>query len=81
VLDRIELRAAAREVVTAIVRQKVRDDEALVSSGLIDSLSILNLILLLERQLGIQIPTADVQPEDFDSIDLITDTLARVCGG
>jgi acyl carrier protein len=81
VLDRIEFRAAAREAVTAIVRQKVRDDEALVSSGLIDSLSILNLILSLQRQLGIQIPTADVQPEDFDSIDLITETLARVCGG
>ena len=80
-LDRIEFRAAAKAVVTAIVRQKVRDDEALVSSGLIDSLSILNLILLLERQLGIQIPTADVQPEDFDSIDLITETLARVCRG
>ena len=80
-LDRIEFRAAAREVVTAIVRQKVRDDEALVSSGLIDSLSILNLILSLEKQLGIQIPTADVQPEDFDSIDLITETLARVCRG
>ena len=80
-LDRIEFRAAAREVVTAIVRQKVRDHEALLSSGLIDSLSILNLILLLERQLGIQIPTADVQPEDFDSIDLITETLARVCRG
>ena len=28
-----------------------------------------------------QIPTADVQPEDFDSIDLIAETLARVCGG
>jgi len=81
VVDRIELRAAAREVVTALVRQKVRDDEALLSSGLIDSLSILNLILLLERQLAIQIPTTDVQPEDFDSIDLITETLARVCGG
>ena len=80
-LDRIEFRAAAREVVTAIVRQKVRDDEALVSSGLIDSLSILKLILSLERQLGMQIPTADVQPEDFDSIDLITETLARVCRG
>ena len=80
-LDRIEFRAAAREVVTAIVRQKVRDDEALVSSGLIDSLSILKLILSLERQLGMQIPTADVQPEDFDSIDLIAETLARVCGG
>ena len=78
-LDQIEFRAAAREAVTAIVRQKVRDDEALVSSGLIDSLSILNLILSLERQLGIQIPTADVQPEDFDSVDLITETLERVC--
>ena len=80
-LDRIEFQAAAREAVTAIVRQKVRDDEALVSSGLIDSLSILTLILSLERQLGIQIPTADVQPEDFDSVDLITETLQRVCGG
>ena len=80
-LDQIEFRAAAREAVTAIVRQKVRDDEALVSSGLIDSLSILNLILSLERQLGIQIPTADVQPEDFDSVDLITETLERVCRG
>jgi acyl carrier protein len=81
VLDRIEFQAAAREAVTAIVRQKVRDDEALVSSGLIDSLSILTLILSLERQLGIQIPTVDVQPEDFDSVDLITETLERVCGG
>ena len=80
-LDRIEFRAAAREAVTAIVRQKVHDDEALVSSGLIDSLSILNLILSLERQLGVKIPTADVQPEDFDSVDLITETLERVCGG
>lgn len=80
-LDRIKARAAAREAVMAIVRQKVRDDEALVSSGLIDSLSILKLILLMERQLGIKIPTADVQPEDFDSVDLITETLERVCGG
>ena len=78
-LDRIEVRAAAREAVTAIVKQSVRDDEPLVSSGLIDSLSILKLILSLEKQLGIQIPTADVQPEDFDSVDLITETLERVC--
>ena len=80
-LDRIEVRAAAREAVTAIVKQSVRDDEPLVSSGLIDSLAILKLILSLEKQLGIQIPTADVQPEDFDSVDLITETLERVCGG
>jgi acyl carrier protein len=80
-LDRIRVRAAAREAVMAIVRQNVRDDEALVSSGLIDSLSILKLILSLEKQLGIQIPTADVQPDDFDSVDLITETLKRVCGG
>ena len=80
-LDRIEVRAAATRAVTAIVKQNVRDDEPLVSSGLIDSLSILKLILSLERELGIQIPTADVQPEDFDSVDLITETLERVCGG
>lgn len=69
---------AVREVVRTVVKREVRDDEPLVSSGLIDSLSVLTLIAALEQRLQIHIPAADVQPDDFDTIALIVDTIARV---
>jgi acyl carrier protein len=71
-------REVVRDVVTEITRQKVRDDELLVSSGIIDSLGVLKLISRLDDQLQIHIPTDQVQPEDFDSVDLILETIERV---
>jgi acyl carrier protein len=71
-------REVVRNVVTEIARQRVRDDELLVSSGIIDSLRVLKLISRLEDQLQIHIPTDQVQPEDFDSVDLILETIERV---
>lgn len=67
-----------REVVWALVGRKLRDDHPILSSGLIDSLSILKLIASLENRLGLKIPTAQVQPDDFDSVDYIRDTIDRV---
>jgi acyl carrier protein len=69
---------AVRDVVATITKKPVRDDQALVSSGLIDSLSVLTLIAALEKRLQIRIPTARVQPDDFDSVLIIVETLARV---
>ena len=69
---------AVREVVASVVKQRVRDDQPLVSSGLIDSLSVLTLISALEARLQIRIPTAQVQPDDFDSVLIILETIARV---
>lgn len=71
-------REVVRNVVTEITRRKVRDDELLVSSGIIDSLRVLKLISRLEDQLQTHIPTDQVQPEDFDSVDLILETIERV---
>jgi acyl carrier protein len=71
-------REVVRNVVTEITRQKVRDDELLVSSGIIDSLRVLKLISRLEDQLQTHIPTDQVHPEDFDSVDLILETIERV---
>lgn len=71
-------RELVRNVVVEIARQKVRDDELLVSSGIIDSLRVLKLISRLEDQLQIRISTDQVQPEDFDSVDLILETIERV---
>jgi acyl carrier protein len=66
-----------REAVAELTKRSLRDDERIVSSGLIDSLSLLKLISLLERKLQIRIPTDRVQPEDFDSVEVILETLER----
>lgn len=70
--------SAAREVVANLVGRSVKDSEPLISSGTIDSLSILKLIAQLEKRLHVSIPTETLQPDDFDSVELIVETVQRV---
>ena len=58
-------------------RQKVADDTPLVSGGLVDSMSLVDVILDLQSELGVSIPTSEVQPDDFDSVEKIAATVAR----
>jgi acyl carrier protein len=76
--DRTAIRNAARDAATQIAGRPIKDGQRLVSSGLIDSLSILRLIALLERKLSVSIPPETLQPEDFDDLDLIVETIERV---
>lgn len=77
-LEDSRIREAASEVVAGLVGHRVTEHETLISSGLLDSLSILRLIGELEKALGITIPTDSAQPDDFDSIALIVETVRRV---
>ena len=76
--DNATIRSAAREAAAQIARRTIKDEQKLVSSGLVDSLSVLKLIALLETKLGIVIPPETLQPEDFDDVDLIVETVERV---
>lgn len=58
-------------------RLKLTDDTPLVSGGLIDSMSLVDLILDLESETGIKIQVSEVEPDDFDSITRIAGTLER----
>jgi acyl carrier protein len=69
---------AIREAVAEIVGRKVKDNEAIISSGLIDSLAVLKLISKMEQKLGIRIPPNDLQPDDFDTVEITLETLKRV---
>lgn len=75
--NRETIRLAARAVVSKMVGAEVSDDEPLISSGRIDSLSILTMIGALEKSLKISIPPANVQPDDFETIEWIVDTVQR----
>jgi len=77
-LDPNQVKVAAREAIADLTKRSLADDQRVVSSGLIDSLSVLKLISALERKLQIRIPAERVQPEDFDSVEVIQETLARI---
>jgi acyl carrier protein len=76
--DQQAARNAIREAVAEIVGRKVKDNEAIVSSGLIDSLAVLKLISKIEQKLGVRIPPNDLQPDDFDTVEITLETLERV---
>jgi acyl carrier protein len=76
--DSAAIRNAAREAASELTGRPIKDGQKLVSSGLIDSLSVLRLISLLEKKLRILIPPGTLQPEDFDDLDIIVETIERV---
>jgi acyl carrier protein len=77
-LDATAIREAARSAASDMVGFKIADTETLVSSGLIDSLSVVKLIASLEQKLNVTLPPDNLQPEDFDDLDLIVETVLRV---
>jgi len=76
--DSTTIRTAAIEAASQIARRPIKEEQRLVSSGLIDSLSVLRLISLLETKLNVSISPETLQPEDFDDVDLIVETVERV---
>ena len=77
-MEKNAARSLVRDVVTEMIGRRVQDSESIVSSGLIDSLTVVRLITQLEQKLNVAIPPANLQPDDFDNVDLILDTLERV---
>jgi len=76
--DREAIRNAARAAASELTGKSIKDSQKLVSSGLIDSLAVLKLISMLEKKLNIVIPPETLQPEDFDDVEVILETIERV---
>jgi D-alanine--poly(phosphoribitol) ligase subunit 2 len=77
--------AAERDVRRYLLQELLRDeeldldrDEAIFSSGLLDSFSVTQLICFLEDQFGIKIAISDVTLQDFDTIGKILALVGRL---
>lgn len=57
---------------------EIDEDTRLVSSGLIDSMALVDLLLKLEEVTGTRIPAGKVQPKDLDTVRLMLETARRV---
>ena len=48
----------------------LRDDEPIISGGLIDSFYLAHLAVFVEDEFGVVIPDVDLTVENFDTLDL-----------
>jgi acyl carrier protein len=55
----------------------LKADEDLLSSGILDSLSILRLVAFVEEKFGIRIPDEDVVYDNFNSINSLAEYLQQ----
>ena len=56
----------------------IEEDTPLVSSGLIDSMALVDLLIKLEDLMHMRIPAGRVQPKDMDSVAKMFATAQRV---
>jgi len=49
--------------------RSIQPDEALISSGLIDSFSLVDLALLVEDEFGVVVDDTELNPDSFDTLE------------
>ncbi len=74
-----------RQLIDYIQRELVRrpdvriaEDTPLVSSGLVDSLALVDILLKLEEVTNMRIPAGKLQAKDMDTVQLMFATAQRV---
>lgn len=61
----------SRELVSDPAMLPLREDSSLLRSGILDSLSLLKLVLFLEKQFSITVAPEDLIPEYFETVEAI----------
>ena len=65
------------ELLEDIIPDFDRDNDALVDSGEMTSLSVLQLIAAIDDELDVQIPPSDIRPENFNSVESIAAVIEK----
>lgn len=54
------------------------DDASLVESGMIDSTGVMELVAFIEEEFDLDVPTKDINPDNFDTVNKITALVERM---
>jgi acyl carrier protein len=68
----------AKFIAEKILKQpnkEIKPDEALISSGLIDSFSLMDLALFVEDTFGVKIEDTELNADTFDSLNQLADLI------
>lgn len=66
-----------KEKIEEITFTKVSDDDLLWTNKILDSITIIELVVELESEYGIKIPMSDVVLENFEQVSLIANYIER----
>ena len=64
------------EILITDQKKKIDPDESLISSGVIDSLSLLRIIDFVEKKFDVKVEDTEVVPENFESINVMDSLIA-----
>ena len=70
----------AQFIVTEILKQPERtlaEDEALISSGLVDSFSLVDLALFVEDKFGVRMDDTELTADTFDTLAQLSDLIQQ----
>lgn len=68
-----------RELVSRLkIRRAIDGETPLFSGGLLDSLSVLDVVTLIEEVIGKPVPPEDITLENFDTVSRIAGFAARL---
>jgi acyl carrier protein len=70
-----ELKLFIQQEIMSLAFKKVAFDESLVKSNLLDSITVVDLLVSIEEKIGKVIPQHLVKEEYIDSIDKIINTI------
>ena len=65
------------EIIQQALDKPLEDNDQLVESGIVDSLGIMSLLSFLEEKFSTQIPSEDLNPENFASVSTIAALIER----
>lgn len=66
-----------REEVLQQPDREIKADEALISSGLIDSFSLVDIALFVEDEYGVHIDDTELNAETFDTLNELADLVLQ----
>ena len=52
-------------------KQQIRDSDALLESGMLDSMGVLDIVTFIQQEYGVDVADEDLVPENFRTIDRI----------
>ncbi|WP_369178758.1 phosphopantetheine-binding protein [Candidatus Thiodubiliella endoseptemdiera] len=71
------MKEVIQNIIQGLVLKQLGEDDALISSGLIDSVIIIELILEIEQKLELIVDLSEVTEQNFDSINKLHQFLLR----
>lgn len=72
-----DLKLFIQNEIKNIAFKKVEFNESLIKSKLLDSISVIDLIVSIEEKISKQIPQYLINDENFDTIDKIIETINK----